>query len=305
MKKIHYLSPKSMGNYPNEIRQFQAHLENYFRCTKQTQNFELVLLGENTNLAEINYLIIPHPIRFFRQDNQKIHYSVVSPIWHRYLLKHSPKVKILLVGVTYLPEGTLNYINLLDPPNDFNTFLTEAQYVADFPFEMLEDGTYKDPWREKVRIYGTDAIDRTKIFLKGHERSQSENNLSKPLSDINMYFNILCWHLKEGRDWQTTVDRFLNDNTHRIWQRLQNHWKHHQRDLELTPFFAAVAAIEEQMGKIRDFMSIPIHTLNREKVLELHPDHYTQTIRTILDEAIAIYIYDKAFFNTLNPILCL
>jgi hypothetical protein len=298
MKKLYIVLPSSyLKEYKEEILCFINLLKTYFCYTKQTQNFELVLVDKNTNLAEINYLIIPHPIRFFRQDNQKIHYSVVSPIWHHYLLKHSPKVKILLVGVTYLPEGTLNYINLLDPPNDFNTFLTEAQYVADFPFEMLEDGTYKDPWREKVRIYGTDAIDRTKIFLKGHERSQSENNLSKPLADLNEDFNNLYW--------QKTVDRFLNDNTHRIWQRLQEHWKHHQRDLELTPFFAAVAAIEEQMGKIRDFMSEPINTLNHEKVLELRPDRCTQTIRTILDEAIAIYIYDKAFFNTLNPILCL
>lgn len=299
MKIVHYLSPQNTGNYANEIEQSRKHLETYFRCTKQAQNFNLVSVDKNTNLAEISYLLIPHPIRFFRQDNQKIHYSVVSPIWHRYLLKNNPKAKILHLGVTHHSSNMSNYINLLELPSDFDAFLAQAQCANTFPFEALKEDTYKDHWREKIAIYGTDAINRTRLFLKGHERSQNENNLSKPLADLNMCLNILCWHLREGRDWQTTVDRFLNNKTREVWQRLQEHWQHHQRDLELTPFFAAIANIQEQMQKIDEFMSTPINELTPEQVLQILPDNYTQNIRTILDEDIAVYIYDKAFFNTL------
>jgi len=130
-----------------------------------------------------------------------------------------------------------NYIDLLNLPEDFETYVENALPVS-------------EEW--EIPIDGADMLDYLKRFFEGH----GGNSLLSKLNAVRQTFNIAYTQIvnKEAtfnEIWNELLLPFAKPE----WQELINRWQNYYPYFEYLPFYLAMQEISKKFSEISEFFA--------------------------------------------------
>ncbi len=203
-------------------------------------------------------------------------YSTFSPIWKNYLSVQSPNTKLIIMG--FCNYQSRNYIDLLNLPKDFNTYVKNALPVS-------------AEW--EIPIDGADMLEYLKRFFEGH----GGNSLLSKLNQLKQSINIAQTQIVNKEStfeeiWKELLLPFAKPE----WQELINRWKNYYLYFEYLPFYPTMQEINQKLSEISEFFSCEIPP---EKLfLKLNIDSSLNQIHQQLTEIDKLYIRPEIYKET-------
>lgn len=162
------------------------------------------------------------------------HFISADQVWKNYLAVHQPQVKLISVGV--YPVQQLNYLDLLQPPENFTNFFDTAR-------KCHED------WLP-VNTQGLDLFQKLRRFFDGH----GAESLRDAFNILLRRFRIARDEINNGIPYEETLQDFLLPlGTIAVWQKLINRWQAYHPFFEVLPFRCLFDQIDEQLNLAHPF----------------------------------------------------
>jgi len=189
---------------------------------------------------KIDKLNLNHPLNYknfvlIEPFKIKNIYFTISPIWKYYLAVHSPNTKLIVMG--FMNYQNSNYVDLLNLPKDFNTYVENALPVS-------------ANW--EIPIDGADMLDYLKRFFAGH----GGNSLPSKLNAIRQTFNIAYTQLANKQtNFKEIWNELLLPYGKPEWRELMNRWQNYYPYFEYLPFYPTIQEIDQKFSEISEFFT--------------------------------------------------
>lgn len=209
-------------------------------------------------LNDESVLIIFEPVKI-----GEIYYSVYK-VWKRYVEVRFPPSRIIVAG--FINHQSHNYIDLLNLPEDFQTFTSNALPVSvdwDIPVECL------------------DLLEKMRSFFEGH----GKDSLISQLNKIQQSLNVAYVTAMEGEDddFQEIRDSLLTPYFIPEWEELRRRWDYYSSFFEYLPFMPVMKSIGKAVNEISVFFSTD--HINRDAFLD---QHFDDNIRHVIQKLLEI-----------------
>ena len=261
--------------YNNEYIKYN--LNNYL----EYQGYQLKKVNPTEYKAK-EVLLIAEPYKIGR-DGYSLHL-----FWRRYLNYNSKHIKLIVCG--YSPSKHTNYLNLVNPPQDFSVFLNNAIKVSDIPFKIEEVETpsgvktyVKDSWNSIDNTIPTKGIpfikERYNLFFDGHNKFDS---LTHQRNEVHAIL-ALASHLFYGMSIDFEEIRTLLIDETATWETFYNRWERYRKNyFNHFPFGQTQRTLNIQIQNLNDFFKeLPekVSSYRQNKALGL-----IENIKLYLDE---------------------
>lgn len=208
-------------------------------------------------LNDESVLIIFEPVKI-----GGIYYSVYK-VWKRYIEVRFPSSRIIVAG--FINHQSPNYIDLLNLPEDFQTFVSHALPVS------LN-------WEAPIEC--ADVLERMKQFFKGHGKDSLISQLNKIQQSLNVAYVTAME--KEG-DFQEIQDLLLTPYFIPEWEELRRRWDYYSSFFEYLPFLPVMKSIGKAVNEISVFFSG--NRINRDIFLN---QQFDEKIRHVIQKLLEI-----------------
>jgi hypothetical protein len=162
------------------------------------------------------------------------HYVSADISWKQYFARHQPETKLISIGVQAADHS--NYLDLLQPPENFAIFLENARTCAE---EWLPADTG-----------GLDMNQKLKRFFEGH----GNESVGEAFSILLRRFRIVNKELEDGTPYaEIHQDLLLPTQTPASWQKLVNRWQAYYLFFSCLPFWPLFQDIDRLMAEVQPF----------------------------------------------------
>lgn len=164
-------------------------------------------------------------------------YLSVSLCWKRYLKLHSPKTILIIAGIGKIQDA--NYLDLLQLPDDVQTFIESAKQV-------------EEEWIPTTSG-GIDVAKKLNRFFEGHGDESVTDELYKMLRICKIAKDELTIH---KTDFESVKNELLlaNKLPHK-WNVLQSRWQFYMPFFRGLPFFSHFQALDEILETLAPFFT--------------------------------------------------
>ena len=240
-----------------EIRYFGFQRNLIAPLEKRLASQKLSLLPcKNKQLGEVLILFSP----LYWND----HYLFTDYNWKAFLEQHAGKCKMISAG--FYAASELNYLDLLNLPNDFSSFFAKAR-------------TAEENW-QPIFTDGLDMNQKLKLFFKGH----GKESIIPAFSHIIRVTEIVNIEAAEGTSLEE-LNRELIEPTNIVekWHIFHNRWQAYYPFFGCLPFFSLFEKIDQTLEKIVRFFT---GGCSPEFILK-HPEtvQHVHEIKNLLTEA--------------------
>ena len=258
-RNLYFLNDRKFSLIPKVLN------DNYIRSNRFT---EIGFKGDDVLFNDESILIIFEPVKI-----RGIYYSIYK-VWKCYFEVHFPSSKIIVAG--FINHQSSNYIDLLNLPGDFQTFVSHAMPVS-------------SDWKAPVEC--ADVLERMKQFFKGHGKDSLISQLNKIQQSLNVAYVTA---MEEEGDFQEIRDLLLTPYFIPEWEELRCRWDYYSSFFEYLPFLPAMKSIGKAVNEISVFFSG--NHINRNTFLNQQFDEKIRhVIQKLLQEIDKNYIRPEIY----------
>lgn len=239
------------------------------RYLKSNHFVQVNLEDNNAAFNDESVLIIFEPVKI-----DGINYSIYK-IWKRYFELHFPLSKIIVAG--FINQKDPNYLNLVNLPDDFQTFLSHALPVnAD--------------WEAPVDC--TDILERMRQFFKGHGKESLISQLNRIQQSLNVVYVTV---MNDENSFQEVRDSLLFPYFMPEWRELSRRWDNYFSLFEYLPFLLIMQSVDNTFREISRFIDGSDITN-----IEFMKRHFDDKIRSVIQKLMDIdkeYIRPEIYYE--------
>lgn len=193
------------------------------------------------DMPAVEYLLVLEPFQIGMEM-----YSL-SNAWKPWLMGAYPQTRLIVASFQHSRHS--NCLNLLDLPDNINTWLEKTRPVSDFPLVdsgvEAADQKYVDPWNFDLVRSGQNLNERMKKFVTGHEEAKSffalMTTIRKDLKDLETY--------RERNNLEKAIS--ANKSLNELWEYFDHRWNYYSSIFDYLPYQNAIRTIANSVEFLR------------------------------------------------------
>ncbi len=233
---------------------------------------------------EAEYLMIVEPF----QIGSELY--ALSSAWKPWLMEFRPNTRLIVTA--FAQSRHSNCLNLLDLPDNLETWIQKVPPLSDFPMADTGKGNdtggeiFIDPWGFGLVKPGYDLQALMRKFVTGHEESKS---FFAQMVAMQQQFEGLQYYRRVEME-MSVVDfektKVLGEGLVKNWDYFIHRWNHYSKVFKYVPYQEAIQKINghriemngilknEQYLETKNPLKEILQIMNKEMKRYIFPEHY-------------------------------
>jgi len=194
-------------------------------------------------MPEVDFLLILEPFRIGTD------LCTISTAWKPWLMEFQPRTRLIVAAFSRSRHS--NCLNLLDLPDNIDSWLEKVRPVSDFP--LIDSGDldenqkplYVDPFSFDLASSGKSLNKQMRKFVTGHEASK---NFVSQVTGIRKQFKDL--ELYEKKNGLQKVAEIKN-NLSNLWEYFHHRWNYYSTVFDYLPYQKAICKIRKNVAFLK------------------------------------------------------